>query len=52
LSKEDADGESMNSWLNSSDFLTKYYSASMMADFVRTDPTLTSDALLTWLLIA
>ena len=52
LSKEDADGKSTNGWLNSSDFPTKYYSASMMADFVRTDPTLTSDALLTWPLIA
>ena len=36
LSKEDAAGKSMNGWLNADDFPTKYYSASMTADFVCT----------------
>jgi len=41
LSKEDVNGELMNGWLNADDFLTKYYSASMTADFVHTALTLT-----------
>jgi len=34
LSKEDAHGDSMNGWLNPDEFPTKYYSASMTADFM------------------
>ena len=34
LSKTDQEGDSTNGWLDTNDFLTKYYSASMTADFV------------------
>ena len=42
LSKKDSTGESMNGWLNTDEFPTKYYSASMTADFVHTVLSLNS----------
>jgi len=40
LSKEDTEGESTNGWLNVNDFLTKYFSANMTADFMCTPVTM------------
>ena len=38
LSKTDTEGESTNGWLSSDNFPTRYYSASMTADFVSPNP--------------
>ena len=38
LLKTDTEGESTNGWLSSDDFLTRYYSASMTADFMSAIP--------------